>query len=268
MESPDSSSAVAKQAFFFFTNEGTASNEGMIINPAGWAETPSQLEPNVVCSSGNCEWPVFESIEDDGGDFDILCELRPPQEESYTYLGPESIVWSPYQSAQVENQTYCGMANQISVIAQAELSWAGNKNETGDTFAPPDLWTTLRFTKATQCAVDLRSRNYTIAVVNGTASISSSTPNYGDLYETEFSITPCWKPTDDMRFTPPNETKLLQRDLKWTDTSRIAFSPPSSFGLEHFIAGMAWTEDTVKINEERHKSEQGMASDNKIPGKS
>ncbi|KAL4915661.1 hypothetical protein BDW62DRAFT_203421 [Aspergillus aurantiobrunneus] len=72
----------------------------------------------------------------------------------------------------------------------------------------------------------------------------------------------CWKPTDDIPFTPPNTTELAKSDLKWTDTSRLAFCLPPSFGLGLFLAGLAWKEHTVEIAEERHESAQRMASDN------
>ncbi|KAL3479168.1 hypothetical protein BJX99DRAFT_222621 [Aspergillus californicus] len=276
-ESAESSSALAKQAFIFLPDTFSMHPQ-VIVNTGLWSELPQYLEPNVTCSSGDCDWPAFESVglcskcedissltkfecepfefnADDpvllrNRELNITCEVIPPQGRtfpitttlsryggdgiySYYYTMMEHMVWFPYQTIKIDNETFVGIENPHDVIAYTELALVNNR-----TSLPllSDFGKAFRINKATQCAINLCSRIYNVSVSNGTALLKTSSPDYGQSWDDTISEAPtCWKPTHGLPLQRPNLTEYSR--WNWGNTSEFTFCPNISYNLTEYFAG-------------------------------
>ncbi|KAL4877525.1 hypothetical protein BJY04DRAFT_222079 [Aspergillus karnatakaensis] len=258
-EDPETAEAVARQAFSLATSvssgwngiegEESAADASIILNGI-WTEHSEQFEPDLRCFSGNCRWDPFRSMGVCSQCEDVTAQTRlecdpfvvdvtdpddPEQIETACYINlcaPDTCLFnitilsnviSERDESMLDNATTStGVTAPQVVVNYAELTQI---NKTTGLSQLSDLTKVFNIGKVTQCALSACSRTYQISIINGTASINVSPPDFGERFNGSSSA--CWKSTN---------TTLAQINLTAPE-SEFHFCPIQPYTLSGYFNG-------------------------------
>jgi hypothetical protein len=185
-------------------------DEEDIVQIGQWSDT-FVVDP--TCQSGNCTWPLFQSVEmcsqcedvtnssavdcvpfpvnttiPDDGDYPTrVCSIVSPHGYGSTQITlydntngsfridmPLEQVWALAQWTWKDELPY-----PASAIGYAQVGVAGKEQYLGGFPLDLDIGGILEVTRATECTLRLCARTYNVTVSNGAVSIAKGEPNYG-----------------------------------------------------------------------------------------
>ncbi|KAL4810344.1 hypothetical protein BDV18DRAFT_156711 [Aspergillus unguis] len=204
---------------------------------------------------------------------------------SYRLTAPQHLVWAPMTGVLMHamlnttnRDVFAGITDPVFVLAHAEFEQINGTSPAG--LSPfKDLGKVFRVKKATQCALSLCSRTYTLSVRNGATNLETSEPDFGGLFFVDtlnrsgkgngsvFADLPdnlytgpreqslivdgveaCWKPDTNKS---PTANVTATKSGRWVNEAEQAFCPiQDTTDLQGFLAGDAtmWYEIDVPRN--------------------
>ncbi|KAL4744310.1 hypothetical protein BDW72DRAFT_209109 [Aspergillus terricola var. indicus] len=204
--------ALAKQVGAF----RVSASDGPFINAIDTGFWESEFEVTPACPSGNCAWPVFDSIGFCTRCEDVTSQAKIENCHNVTFdPNIHSITQSPcnitlpygYSARQpitVDTQGFPWMRLPTNIVWMVSQFGPGRfgegpltkelfelahakltiDNDHSKSYAHPEKG--LRIDNVTTCAIGLCSRQYNISVSNGQVSIQVSEPNWGEVFTHEY----------------------------------------------------------------------------------